>query len=99
LPNKSIRFLGSDVDILSAKELCRAAGLNVCVCKLNARKQPDVNWHFETANTSPENRRRLPDRITHAPAAARRLFRLEEEEGKIVWWWPMLTRIARKQCA
>jgi len=32
----------------------------------------------------------------HAPASARKLFRLGEEDGKIVWWWRRLTLLAQK---
>jgi len=77
-------------------ELCREQGLSVQDVILNPFKQPDLNWYFETANTSPENRRKVLDLIASAPDSARRLFQLREEESKIVWWWQRLTLIARK---
>jgi len=77
-------------------DLCREHGLFVQDVILTPFKQPDLNWYFETANTSPENRRHVLDLITTAPDSARRLFNLAEEDGKIVWWWQRLTLIARK---
>jgi hypothetical protein len=38
--------------------------------------------------------RRLIEQI---PDSARRVFRLAEEDGKIVWWWQRLTLIAKKR--
>jgi SAM-dependent methyltransferase len=77
-------------------QLCEAAGLRVEVCSLSPKKQPDLEWYFETAATSPENREAVRALIANAPHSARRLFRLTEEDGKIVWWWPMLTLVARR---
>ena len=31
-----------------------------------------------------------------APDSARKLFRLAEEDGKIVWWWQRLTLVTVK---
>ena len=60
-------------------------------------KQPDLEWFFDTAATSPENRTKVLELIAHAPQSARDLFRLGEEDGKIVWWWQRLTLLAKKQ--
>ncbi|MEI8340190.1 MAG: class I SAM-dependent methyltransferase [Verrucomicrobiota bacterium] len=78
------------------KELCAKAGLEVMVSELHPKKQPDLNWYFETAATSEENRRTVLELIRNAPESVRRLFSLSEEEGKIVWQWPILTLIAQK---
>jgi hypothetical protein len=59
-------------------------------------KQPDLNWYFETAGTSQENRRRVLKLIKDSPASARRVFKPESEDGKISWQWPMLMLIAQK---
>jgi len=77
-------------------ELCREHRLAVQDVILAPFKQPDLNWYFDTANTSPENRRQVLHLIDAAPDSARRLFKLGEEDGKIVWWWQRLTLIARK---
>lgn len=80
----------------SWRDLCSAAGLEVVACEMAPRKQPDLQWYFETAATSLENRQSVLALIASAPDSARRLFNLGEEEGKIVWWWPMVTLVARK---
>lgn len=78
------------------RRMCEAAGLRVTHCELTPFKQPDLNWYFETAATSPENRAKVLELVRTAPESARRLFRLGEEDGKIVWWWQRLTLIAVK---
>jgi hypothetical protein len=77
-------------------DLCLQHGLAVQDVLLSPFKQPDLNWYFETANTSPENRQQVLEIITTAPESAGWLFRIGEEDGKIVWWWQRLTLIARK---
>jgi ubiquinone/menaquinone biosynthesis C-methylase UbiE len=76
---------------------CEAAGMRVIRSSLHPFKQPDLNWYFDTAATSPENRRAVLELIRTAPKSARRLFQLTEEDGKIVWWWQRLTLIARRE--
>ena len=78
------------------KELCAAAGLAVRWSDIHVKKQPDLNWYFETAGTLEENQRRVLKLIEDAPSSARRVFKLKSEDGKIAWQWPMLTLIAQK---
>jgi ubiquinone/menaquinone biosynthesis C-methylase UbiE len=77
-------------------KLCEAAGLRVVFSELQPFKQPDLNWYFETANTTPENRAKVLELIRTAPPEARKLFRLAEEDGKIVWWWQRLVLGAQR---
>ena len=74
-----------------------ASGLHVAHNGLTPFKQPDLNWYFDTAATTPENRRQVLELVRHAPESARKLFRLGDEDGKIVWWWQRLTLVARKK--
>ena len=76
--------------------LCEASGLKVLRAALTPFKQPDLNWYFDTAATSPENRQKVLDLVVRAPQSARDLFRLGEEGGKIVWWWQRLTLVAKR---
>ena len=76
---------------------CERAGLRVVHSGLTPFKQPDLNWYFETAATSSENRRKVLELVCAAPDSARKLFRLDEEAGKIIWWWQRLTLVARKR--
>jgi len=75
---------------------CQMAGLTVEYLQLNTFKQPDLNWYFQTAATSPDNQKKVLDLIANVPESARKLFRLAEEDGKIVWWWQRLTLVAKK---
>ena len=79
------------------EKFCTGAGLRVAHSELTPFKQPDLNWYFETAATTPENRRQVLELVQHAPESARKLFGLGEEDGKVVWWWQRLTLVAQKQ--
>jgi hypothetical protein len=59
-------------------------------------KQPDLTWYFETAGTSPENRKEVLAMIAGASESVRRLMGLTNEDGKIIWWWQRLTLVAQK---
>lgn len=72
------------------------SGMELLECATTPFKQPDLEWYFQTAATSPENRARVMALVESAPESARRAFRLAVEDGKIVWWWPRLGLLARK---
>ncbi len=76
--------------------LCEANGLRVASAELKPMKQPDLEWYFETAATSPVHRARVRELIAHASARTRALFQIGEEEGRVVWWWPRLSLTARR---
>ncbi|MHB8519734.1 MAG: class I SAM-dependent methyltransferase [Limisphaerales bacterium] len=78
---------------------CEGAGFAVTHHELAPRTQPDLNWYFDTAATPPQNRRRVLELVARAPASARRLFRLAEQDGKISWQWQELTLIAKRGAA
>lgn len=78
------------------QSLCGTAGLAVVHAALVPMKMPDLDWYFETANTSTANRAAVLELVRSAPTQARDQFRLGEEDGKIVWWWRRLTLIARR---
>jgi ubiquinone/menaquinone biosynthesis C-methylase UbiE len=76
--------------------LVRDSGLSIVEIVLRRRKQPDLEWYFDTAATTPENRVRVLGAVRSAPAGVRKALGLAEEGGKIVWWWPILRLLARK---
>lgn len=78
------------------RQLCEVNGLAIQQLKLTPFKQPDLNWYFETAGTTAENRAKVLALVQGAPESARRLFRLAREDGKVVWWWQRLTLLAQK---
>jgi SAM-dependent methyltransferase len=75
---------------------CEAAGLRVERHWLREKLQPDLEWYFETAATSPENRAAVRALIHEASPEIRAAYRLSEEEARITWQWPMLSLLARK---
>jgi ubiquinone/menaquinone biosynthesis C-methylase UbiE len=76
--------------------LVREAQLHVLRAELHSLKQPDLQWYFETAATSPENREKVLEAVRRASERVRAALRLGQEDGKIVWWWPRLTLLASK---
>jgi ubiquinone/menaquinone biosynthesis C-methylase UbiE len=78
------------------RRLFQASGLTVARCAVTYRKQPDLDWYFETAATSPENRTKVRALIASASDAVRQCYRLAEEDGKTIWWWPMVGVLGRK---
>jgi SAM-dependent methyltransferase len=76
--------------------LVSACGLSLVSSSLHPKKQPDLDWYFETAATSTENRILVLDAIQSASPWVRKSLRLADEDGKIIWWWPMLRLLARK---
>lgn len=78
------------------KRLCASAALKILHSVLEPFKQPDLEWYFETAATTSENRAAVLEEIRTAPESARRIYGIGEENGKIVWWWRRLTLVAQK---
>ena len=78
------------------QDLAKEAGLKVVRSELHPRKQPDLSWYFETAATPKENRQKVLEAVAKASDHVRAALRLGNEEGKIVWWWPMLTLLTRE---
>lgn len=79
-----------------AAHLSEQAGLKVIHIEVSEFKQPDLEWYFQTAATSEENRRKVRLLVDEAPESARRIFKVAEEEGKSTWWWKRLTLVASK---
>jgi hypothetical protein len=55
-----------------------------------------LEWYFETAATPKENREKVLEAATDASEHVKAALQLGNEQGKIVWWWPMLTLLARR---
>jgi ubiquinone/menaquinone biosynthesis C-methylase UbiE len=79
--------------------LVAGGGLELLSSSLHPKKQPDLNWYFDTANTPTDNRIAVLDLVQSASPGVRAALRLADDDGKIVWWWPMLRLLARKPAA
>jgi ubiquinone/menaquinone biosynthesis C-methylase UbiE/glutathione S-transferase len=75
---------------------CVQAGMTVSKVLVESFKQPDLNWYFNVANTPPENRKKVLEMLAKAPASARELFKIGQEDGKIIWYWRRVTVVAGK---
>ncbi len=76
--------------------LTKANGLTVLRSQLDPMKQPDLQWYFETAATPAENRALVLEAVRTVSPRVRAAIQLGEEAGRIVWWWPRLSLLARK---
>ncbi|PAW76674.1 MAG: hypothetical protein B9S32_14150 [Verrucomicrobia bacterium Tous-C9LFEB] len=78
------------------KQWCQLAGLTVSKCELQSLKMPDINWYLEVANTPEENRKKVLEMVARVPSFIREVYRIGQEDGKIVWYWPRMTLVAGK---
>jgi ubiquinone/menaquinone biosynthesis C-methylase UbiE len=81
---------------LTWEKLVSGNAMTIVSSGLFPKKQPDLNWYFDTAATSVENRIKVLDAIQSAPTPVRKALSLADEEGKIVWWWPILRLLAKR---
>jgi SAM-dependent methyltransferase len=89
----------SHVRLIAPQEWCRLCGDSGLIVRrhwLRQKKQPDLQWYFETAATTEENRAKVLGLIASASLRIQEVFHLGEEDGKIVWQWPMLSLLAQK---
>jgi glutathione S-transferase len=75
---------------------CQQRGLTVTRAQVDAVKMHDLQAYFDETNTPAENRRKVLEMVAKAPAAARELFKIGQEDGKIVWISRRITLIAGK---
>jgi ubiquinone/menaquinone biosynthesis C-methylase UbiE len=87
-----VRFITPNV----WRKWCMDAGLTVTRLQVESVRQADLNSYFNETNTPPENRKKVMEMMAKAPASVRELFKIGQEEGKIVWSARRLTLIAGK---
>ena len=62
------------------------AGLNVIRSELQSRKQPDLNWYFETAATPEENREKVLEALAEASEHVKAALRLGNKAMRLLLW-------------
>jgi ubiquinone/menaquinone biosynthesis C-methylase UbiE len=87
-----VRFISPNV----WRRWCVHYGLTVTKVQVESFKMPDVNWYFNVANTPPENRKKVLEMLAKAPGSVRELFKIGQEDGKIIWYWRRVTLVAGK---
>ncbi len=78
------------------RKWCVDAGLTVTKLEVKTLKQPDLNFYFNETQTPPENRKKILEMMAKAPSSVRELFRIGQEDGKIVWFRRRVTLVAGK---
>lgn len=78
------------------RALADKTGFVVKRCECHPLKQPNLKWYFDTADTTPDNRKAVVELLANAPDEARQVFRIKEEGDTVVWWWPRMTLLARR---
>lgn len=78
------------------EELVRSAGLDVLVSRLEPMEQPDLEWYFQTAATSPANREKVLAEVRDATPYVRKAMQLRKVNGRVAWTWQRLTLVAGK---
>lgn len=76
--------------------LVTANALEIVSSTIHEKKQPDLEWYFETAATTPEHRALVLEAVRTIPSSVRSALRITEEKDKIIWWWPILSLLSRK---
>jgi ubiquinone/menaquinone biosynthesis C-methylase UbiE/glutathione S-transferase len=78
------------------RKWCVDAGLTVTKLEVKTLKQADLNLYFNETQTSPENRKKILEMMAKAPASVRELFKIGQEDGKIVWFRRRVLLVAGK---
>jgi glutathione S-transferase len=87
-----VRFITPNV----WRKWCVDSGLTVTSLRIDAVRQPELNAYFNEKKTPPENRKKVLEMLAKAPSSVRELFKIGQEDGKIVWSRRRVTLIAGK---
>jgi ubiquinone/menaquinone biosynthesis C-methylase UbiE/glutathione S-transferase len=78
------------------RKWCVDAGLTVTKLEVKSLKQTDLNLYFNETQTPPENRKKILEMLAKAPSSVRELFKIAQEDGKIIWYRRRVTLVAGK---
>jgi glutathione S-transferase len=78
------------------RKWCVDAGLTVTRLQVDPLPQPDLNAYFAETDTPPENRKKIVEMMAKAPSSVRELFKIGQQEGRIVWTGRRVTLVAGK---
>jgi ubiquinone/menaquinone biosynthesis C-methylase UbiE len=87
-----VRFIAPNV----WRKWCMDAGLTVTRLQVEAVPLPELNAYFAETSTPPENRKKIMELIAKAPASVRGLFKIGQQDGRIVWQGRRMTLVAGK---
>ncbi|WP_035610210.1 class I SAM-dependent methyltransferase [Haloferula sp. BvORR071] len=72
------------------------AGFELLRAELEPMKQPNLEWYFEAAATTEENREQVRELIRTASPHVREAMELETEDGPVRWVWQRISLLAVK---
>jgi glutathione S-transferase len=75
---------------------CVQRGLTVTRAQVDSIRMPDLHAYLAEANAPADDRKKVLEMVAKAPPAARELFKIGQEGGKIGWTARRLTLIAGK---
>ena len=91
-PDHHVRFITPNV----WRKWCVDVGLTVTHLQIKSVRQPDLNAYFEHMKTPADNRKKVLEMFAKAPPSVRELFKIGQEDGKLVWFKRQLTLVAGK---
>ena len=89
---RHVRFITPSV----WRKWCLDAGLTVTRVQVDSVRQPELNAYFAQGGTNADDRKKILEMLAKAPAAVREIFKIGQEDGKIVWWQRRVTVVAGK---
>jgi len=78
------------------QQLCDSAALHGVRSIVSRLSQPDLEWYFETANTSAANREKITKLYEEAPDSIRSIYQFAMVNGRRTWQWHRILLAARK---
>ncbi len=78
------------------RKWCVDSGLTVTRLQVESYPQPDLNAYFGETGTTPENRKTIMEMMAKAPSSVRELYKIGQQEGRIVWTGRKVTLVAGK---
>ena len=91
-PDHHVRFITPNV----WRKWCVETGLTVTHLQVKSIRQPDLNSYFDHMKTPADNRKKVMEMFAKAPPSVRELFKVGQEDGKLVWFKRQLTLVAGK---
>ncbi len=78
------------------RKWCVRVGLTVAKLQVEPEKQGDLDLYLSQTNVTEENRKKIMEMVTRVPAPVRDLFKVKQEDGKIVWQYRRMLMLAGK---
>jgi ubiquinone/menaquinone biosynthesis C-methylase UbiE len=88
---------GRLLDRTTWTRLMQEAGFAIIHADLQPMLQPDLEWYFNAAATSEENRTKVRELVNSAGPHVREAMKLQTDGGTVRWTWQRVSLLARKE--